>query len=175
MYKIAIIGLSTLETSGVRNILEDYRGVHSENHLTVEELDGRLDEFDRYIVSVNEIIRHLEYFMPRKGRVIAVSSCCGDSSSSFATIYFDTDLTEIISMFDNLLRDKQDNGKNDELTSREVEVLKQLVTGITVKEIADKLCISAYTVITHRKNISAKLGIRSVSGLSLYAMMHGII
>ena len=44
-----------------------------------------------------------------------------------------------------------------------------------IKEIADSLNISVNTVLTHRKNISSKLGIRSVSGLSLYAMMNGII
>ena len=43
------------------------------------------------------------------------------------------------------------------------------------KEIADNLGISINTVLTHRKNLTAKLGIRSVSGLSFYAMMNGII
>ena len=43
------------------------------------------------------------------------------------------------------------------------------------KEIADKLNISLTTVITHRKNITEKLGIKSVSGLTIYAVMNGYI
>ncbi|HAD02757.1 MAG TPA: LuxR family transcriptional regulator, partial [Porphyromonadaceae bacterium] len=43
------------------------------------------------------------------------------------------------------------------------------------KEIADKLNISLNTVLSHRKNITAKLGIKTVSGLIFYAIMHGII
>ena len=46
---------------------------------------------------------------------------------------------------------------------------------MTNKEIADRLIISINTVLTHRKNISAKLGIRSISGLSVYAIMNGYI
>ena len=61
------------------------------------------------------------------------------------------------------------------LSPREVEVLRELAKGMTQKEIAEKLCISITTVITHRKNISEKLGIRSISGLALYAAMNGIL
>ena len=43
------------------------------------------------------------------------------------------------------------------------------------EEIADKLNISLTTVITHRKNITEKLGIKSVSGLTIYAVMNGYI
>ncbi len=61
------------------------------------------------------------------------------------------------------------------LSSRETEVLREVAAGKTNKEIAEALCISVNTVITHRKNISSKLGIRSASGLSLYALMHGLV
>lgn len=61
------------------------------------------------------------------------------------------------------------------LSDRETEVLHLLVTGHAIKEIAEKLNISAHTAITHRKNISAKTGIKSVSGLTLYAVVKGII
>ncbi len=47
--------------------------------------------------------------------------------------------------------------------------------GLINKEIADKLNISFNTVLSHRKNITAKLGIKSVSGLSVYAIMNGYI
>lgn len=58
------------------------------------------------------------------------------------------------------------------LSDREIEVLRQLVAGKTNKEIADALSISTHTVITHRKNISHKTGIKSVSGLTIYAVVN---
>lgn len=61
------------------------------------------------------------------------------------------------------------------LTSREIDVLKLLANGHANKEIADKLNISIHTVITHRKNISQKTGIKSVSGLTIYAVTQKLI
>ena len=62
-----------------------------------------------------------------------------------------------------------------DLSAREIEVLVLLVRGLINKEIADKLNISLTTVITHRKNITEKLGIKSLSALTIYAVMHGYI
>ena len=62
-----------------------------------------------------------------------------------------------------------------ELSAREIEVLRLVTKGLINKEIADKLHISLTTVISHRKNITEKLGIKSVSGLAIYAVMHGYI
>ncbi|MFN8256019.1 MAG: response regulator transcription factor [Bacteroidales bacterium] len=61
------------------------------------------------------------------------------------------------------------------LSDREIEVLQQLAMGLSNKEIADKLNISVNTVITHRKNISHKTGIKTVSGLTIYAVVHKFI
>jgi DNA-binding NarL/FixJ family response regulator len=61
------------------------------------------------------------------------------------------------------------------LSEREIDVLKLLVTGNANKEIADKLSISTHTVISHRKNISHKTGIKSVSGLTIYAVVNNVI
>lgn len=61
------------------------------------------------------------------------------------------------------------------LSMREIEVLVQLCKGFTNKEIADKLCIGLTTVITHRKNIQEKTGIKSLSGLTVYAILNGYI
>ena len=63
----------------------------------------------------------------------------------------------------------------EELSQREKEVLCLIAKGLINKEIADTLNISINTVLSHRKNITAKLGIKSVSGLSVYAMMNGYI
>ena len=63
----------------------------------------------------------------------------------------------------------------EELSEREVEVLKEMVAGLSNKEIADKLNISVHTVISHRKNITEKTGIKSLSGLTIYAISKKII
>ncbi len=69
----------------------------------------------------------------------------------------------------------KDEKKNVHLTQRETEVLKMVVLGYSNKEIADKLFISQHTVITHRKNITAKLGIKSVAGLTVYAILNKLV
>ena len=54
-------------------------------------------------------------------------------------------------------------------------MLRLIASGRMNKEIAQELSISINTVLTHRKNITTKLGIKSVSGLTFYAMMNGIV
>jgi len=61
------------------------------------------------------------------------------------------------------------------LSEREIDVLRLLASGMATKEIADALNISTNTVITHRKNISFKTGIKSVSGLTIYAVVKKFI
>ncbi len=61
------------------------------------------------------------------------------------------------------------------LSVREMDVLRLLLEGLSNKEVADRLCLSAHTVISHRKNISAKTGIKSLAGLTIYAITNGII
>jgi len=63
----------------------------------------------------------------------------------------------------------------DIISKREKNVLKLIASGYTNKQIAEELFISFNTVITHRKNITNKLGIKSVSGLTVYAILNKII
>lgn len=63
----------------------------------------------------------------------------------------------------------------DALSEREIEVLTLLINGCTNKEIADKLHLSVHTVISHRKNIVVKTGIKSQSGLTIYAISNNIV
>ena len=65
--------------------------------------------------------------------------------------------------------------KEKVLSDRETEVLALVAQGKINKEIADTLCIGLSTVITHRKNIQEKLGLKSVSSLTIYAVMHGYV
>ena len=67
-------------------------------------------------------------------------------------------------------------GQNpDALSDREKDVIVSLVQGMSNKEIADHLCISVNTVITHRRNIARKLQIHSPAGLTIYAIVNGLV
>lgn len=61
------------------------------------------------------------------------------------------------------------------LSDREIQVLKEIVKGKQNKEISDTLHISVHTVMSHRKNIAKKTGIKSVSALTIYAITNKII
>ena len=69
----------------------------------------------------------------------------------------------------------QTPSSNQTLSEREVQILKDIALGLSNKEIAEKNFISQHTVITHRKNITNKLGIKTVSGLTIYAMLNKLI
>lgn len=79
---------------------------------------------------------------------------------------------------EQLLEENQDEApvqNEDCLSEREKDVVRGVALGKSNKEIADMLFISVHTVTTHRKNISAKLGIHSPAGLTIYAILHSIV
>ena len=69
----------------------------------------------------------------------------------------------------------QEKSDSEELSDRENEILVSIVQGMTNQEIANRHFISIHTVITHRKNIIRKTGIKSVSGLTVYALLNNLI
>lgn len=81
------------------------------------------------------------------------------------------DVTKNISTM--VFKGGQDNA--DALSEREREVIIAVVQGMQNKEIADHLCISINTVITHRRNIARKLQIHSAAGLTIYAIVNGLV
>ncbi|MGB5990614.1 MAG: LuxR C-terminal-related transcriptional regulator [Marinifilaceae bacterium] len=110
---------------------------------------------------------------------------------SFMAIVYSYIEKEIISPFDNAIyiddspttivnkirACKSINKETTEhaLTKREIEILKELIKGNTNKEVAEELCLSVHTVVTHRKNIMEKTGIKSLSGLAVYAILNNIM
>ena len=65
--------------------------------------------------------------------------------------------------------------ETQELSDRERDVLIQVVRGLSNKEIADVLCISQHTVVSHRKHITRKLNIHSTAGLTIYAIVNKLV
>ena len=95
-----------------------------------------------------------------------------------ASMHLKEDRDHIVKLIRDLLN--QVPGNNDvpvhmELSPRETTILRLVSLGLTNRQIADRLFLSAHTVMTHRKNISSKLGIKSVSGLTVYAIVNNII
>ncbi len=70
-----------------------------------------------------------------------------------------------------------DNEQNlrEPLTEREKEIIVGVVKGLTNKQMAEQLCLSTHTVITHRRNISQKLQIHSAAGLTIYAIVNKFV
>jgi DNA-binding CsgD family transcriptional regulator len=86
---------------------------------------------------------------------------------------------KVLEKFQDFIFESENSDDNDydktSLSDRETDVLKLVARGNSNKEIADKLCISINTVITHRKNITEKLGIKTIAGLTVYAMINNLI
>lgn len=95
------------------------------------------------------------------------------------TIYFKDDDEEIISklkqVYHPVIINSSKSTENLVISEREKEILRLVALGRTNKEISEELCISTHTVITHRKNITAKLGIKTIAGLTVYAVLNNII
>jgi DNA-binding NarL/FixJ family response regulator len=78
-------------------------------------------------------------------------------------------------IFENCFVVNKAASEQEELSDREKDILTSLVKGMSNKEIADFHNISIHTVITHRRNIGRKLGIHSVSGLTVYAIINKLV
>lgn len=140
--------------------------------------ESRLEHLrpEAWIVSAAVFAAHLDFLLPYRRHVLVYVG--EERSGSDLCISLHDDTERWMDAFARLEQQGSPFGQDTAmapLTQREKDVLRLIAAGLTAKEIADRLGITANTVVTHRKNISAKLGIRSASGLSLYAMMNGLI
>lgn len=92
---------------------------------------------------------------------------------------------EVISIYDSantikekltaLIKSKNKPDDKLELSTREQEVVVCIAKGLSNKQIAEHLCLSTHTVMTHRRNITGKLQIHSPAGLTIYAIVNKLI
>lgn len=97
---------------------------------------------------------------------------------AYNSIYLSDDKDSIVRTITSLVikEDQANPGAPDAVLSpRESTIVRLISMGLTNRQIADKLFLSAHTVMTHRKNISNKLEIKSVSGLTVYAIVNNLI
>ena len=84
-------------------------------------------------------------------------------------------LDEIKRKINNLVSEPEQDKNNESLTSREKEIVVCVIKGMTNKQIAEELCLSTHTVISHRRNIATKLQIHSTAGLTIYAIVNKLV
>ncbi|MBO4574412.1 MAG: response regulator transcription factor [Bacteroidales bacterium] len=187
---IIIVEPSPIVSAGLASYFDDIKQVSIVSQLDrIDRMEEKLAAFNPDILIINPLL--IAYDTNEQFLKI-----CRDFSNvipvALVTSYVDAgilkqfkDVIEIndskqkvVTKIFNLLSDNkstQDKPESIELSNRETDVLVALVKGLTNKEISDKLFISVHTVITHRKNIVRKTGIKSVSGLTVYALLNNLI
>lgn len=187
--EIAIVEANTLTCLGLKGILEEMipmATIRTFHHFS-ELMDDTPDMYAHYFISAQIYVEHNAFFLPRKRKTIVLASDSPQFQlSGVPVLNIHESEEELVKNILKLHQHAHHDGHpaeaippmpviEHELSAREIEVLVLITKGFINKEIADKLNISLTTVITHRKNITEKLGIKSVSGLTIYAVMNGYV
>lgn len=187
--EIAIIEGNILTALGLKSILEDIIPIAVirifKDFKTF--MDDTPDMYAHYFISSQVYIEHNNFFLPRKKRTIVLAADSHQMQmAGVLSLNVYQPVKELIKDLISLHKHGHQAGissnkmamdahKTHDLSPREIDVITHIAQGLSNKEIANKLNISQTTVITHRKNITDKLGIKSVSGLTIYAVMNGYV
>ena len=187
--KIAIVDTNTLASIGLKQILQNVMPIMTvDNFGSFSELESsQPDAYFHYFVAMSIVLEHKEFFLARRRKTIVLTLSLNTMSplSDFHSLCVNVPEQQLVRSILVLQQGAHANGKNMPtmpdiinrkiLSDREIEVMALIVQGYINKEIAEQLNIGLATVITHRKNIMDKLGFRSVSALTIYAVMHGYV
>ncbi len=187
--KIAVVDSNTLAAIGLRQMLQavmpsmmqvDVFGSFAE--LEANEPEG----YVHYFVAMNLVLENRNFFLEHRRKTIVLTTSIDPNAQmrdfhSLCINQPEKQLVKALLMLEQHAHGQGQNlpkmasGREKLLSDREIEVLSLIVQGFINKEIADRLNIGLTTVITHRKNIMEKLGVRSVSALTIYAVMNGYV
>ena len=186
--KVAIIDPNTLSALGLKSMLQNVMPIMTvETFGSFAELSANEpDSFYHYFVAMNVVLENMSFFTERRRKTIVLSPASDLSPlTGFHSICVNVPESTLVRSLLALEQHAHGHGQNlppmpqalqqKVLSDRELEVLALIVKGYINKEIADKLNIGLTTVITHRKNIMEKLGMKSVSALTIYAVTHGYV
>ncbi len=140
---------------------------------------------DFIIINSNLIDKDVSDYLSKNLENVQVISLSKDHNTSFSEINWienillnetqNSILKKINKLIGNRISNMPQRYTPDEISEREADILRNIALGYSNKEIADKLFISTHTVVTHRKNITRKLGIKTVPGLTIYAILNKLI
>ncbi|MCD7902007.1 MAG: LuxR C-terminal-related transcriptional regulator [Bacteroides sp.] len=181
--EIAIITPDTLSAIGLKTLLLKINPeciVRTFSNFGVF-MDDTPDMYTWYFVSSQAYVLYNTFFLSRKEKTVILLHGLGrtvlPAGNNILNIFLPEERmkTELAKFLEEDKPLSAPAEEDKDLSAREIEVLVLVSQGYINKEIAEKLNISLTTVITHRKNITEKLGIKSVSGLTMYAVMNGYI
>lgn len=196
--KVAIVDASTLASLGLKSILQMVMPIMTVDcYGSFAELEANQpDQYFHYFVAMNIVLENKAFFQERRKKTIVLTNQTEHEDTKtqrngvspldgFHCLNANVPEGELVKAL--LMLEQHAHGQGQHLpampkvlqqkilSDREIEVMSLIVQGFINKEIADKLNISLSTVITHRKNIMDKLGMKSVSALTIYAVMHGYV
>lgn len=175
MADAVIVDRDTLRALGLRYLLGKFFGMSAVTAGDVAEVEAcHLSGRTLFFVTPECYVAAREFFLPRGHVTVMLSGVAGGDIPSIDPAADESSLIDAIGRMIEERREA-DVPAGAELSQRETDVLRLVAMGYINKEIADTLSISVNTVLSHRKNITAKLGIRSASGLGFYAVMNGIV
>lgn len=187
--RMAIVDPNTLAVMGLKNILLNVMPILTiDTYGSFAELEANdPDQYVHLFVDMSIVLQHRTFFTQRNRRTIVLTTSVEPEKqlADFHSLCINVPEPQLVRAILMMVQHNHQGGKKlptvpkalaaKILTDREIEVLALIVQGFINKEIADKLNIGLTTVITHRKNIMEKLGMRSVSALTIYAVMHGYV
>ena len=188
--RIAVIDPNTLAALGMRQLLQSVMPI------AVVELFGSLAELEanhperyfHFFTAMNVVLEHRSFFTNfRRKTIVLTLHLDGDSQlSGFHCLCINVPEQTLKRQLMQMVQQGHGNSRHlpsahveqpqhKILTDREIEVMSLVAQGHINKEIAHCLNIGLSTVVTHRKNIMEKLGLRSVPALTIYAVLHGYV
>ena len=188
--KIVIAEPSPIVAAGLLKFFEDLNQIHVVS--VVDNLDDLNDKMivhnpDMLIVNPlmmgytnNNLIKQITQTYPEIICIALVTTFIDKNVLRYfrEVIELSDNKQKVANKIFNLINNNDDSSSQNEsvdLSNRETDVLVCVAKGMTNKDISDMLNISVHTVITHRKNIVKKTGIKSVSGLTVYALLNNLV
>ena len=186
-YKIVIVERSAIIAEGLKSILS-----HGHDYEVVCVVDSLRALAERaFMLDMDVVVVGAQSYVEGTALRSLHEKMSGVALVLLASVVREEDVMRqfdsVINIYDNpqqvakklnsAIEQSQTNPYSDshELSEREREVLILVAQGMANKEIADRLNISVHTVMSHRKNITHKTGVKSVAGLTVYALLNNLL
>ncbi len=188
--KMMIAEPSPIISSGLIRYLEDISQINIVTAVdNIDDLKDKMQLHSPDILVVNPmmiglyndgLMRQFVQEYPSTYFVALVSTCVDKIFLRYfkETVELFENKQKVVNKILNLINNSDESNSQVEsfdLSNRETDVLVCVAKGMSNKDISDMLNISVHTVVTHRKNIVKKTGIKSVSGLTVYALLNNLV